>query len=57
MRYSPPESEECLKEFIEKRLTSPEKGFSQPIKRSDIQIIIEKKKQERYLFSRKIGRI
>ena len=44
MRYSPPEGEECLKEFIEKRLTSPEKGFSQPIKRSDIQITIEKKR-------------
>ena len=36
--------EECLKDFIEKRLTSPEKKFYEPIKRSHIQITIEKKK-------------
>ena len=39
--------EECLKEFIEKPLASREKGFYEPIKRSGIQINIEKKKQPR----------
>ena len=39
--------EDCLKEFIEKRLASREKGFFKPIKRSVIQIIIEKKKKTR----------
>ena len=45
--------EEFLKEFIEKRLTSREKGFYEPIKWSGIQVTIEKKKQERYLFWKK----
>ena len=41
--------EESLKEFIEKRLASREKGFYEPIKRGGIQITIEEKeKQERY---------
>ena len=35
--------EECLKKLIKKRLTSCEKGFHEPIKRSGIQIIKEKK--------------
>ena len=38
---------ECLKGFIEKRLTSPEKGLYKPIKTSGIQITIEKKKKPR----------
>ena len=40
-------SRECLKEFIEKPLVSREKGFYEPIKRSSIQITIEKKKKLR----------
>ena len=40
-------SRECLKEFIEKPLVSREKRFYEPIKRSNIQIIIEKKKKLR----------
>ena len=39
--------EECLKQFIEKRLTSRKKGFYEPIKRSGIQITIEKRKKPR----------
>ena len=39
--------EESLKEFIEKRLASFEEGFYEPIKRSDIQITIEKKEKTR----------
>ena len=39
--------EDCLKEFIEKRLASREKGFFKPIKRSGIQITIEKKEKPR----------
>ena len=43
--------EESLKEFVEKRLASREKGFYEPTKRSGIQITIEKRKnQERYQF-------
>ena len=38
---------ESLKEFIEKRLASCEKGFYEPIKRSDIHITIEKKEKTR----------
>ena len=38
---------ECLKEFIEKRLASPEKEFYKPIKRSGTQITIELKKKQR----------
>ena len=34
-------------EFIEKRLTYPEKGFYKRIKRSGIQIAIKKKKKPR----------
>ena len=50
--------EESLKEFIEKRVASREKGFYEAIKRGAIQIIIEKRKiQERYQFWRKIGRL
>ena len=39
--------EEYFKKFIEKRLTSPEKEFYEPIKRSGIKITIEKKKKPR----------
>ena len=40
-----------FEEFKEKRLASLEKGFYEPIKRSAIQITIEKRKiQKRYLF-------
>ena len=39
--------ENCLKEFIGKPLASREKGFYEPIKRSGIQINIEKKKKRR----------
>ena len=43
--------EESLKEFIEKRSASREKGFYETIKRGSIQITIEKRKnQERYQF-------
>ena len=43
--------EESLKEFIEKRSASREKGFYETIKRGGIQITIEKRKnQERYQF-------
>ena len=42
--------QECLKEFIEKRLTSREQGFSEPIKRSGIQITIEKKKKPKEIY-------
>ena len=38
---------ECLIEFIEKRLLSPEKEIYKPNKRSCIQITIEKKKKPR----------
>ena len=40
-------SRECLKELIEKPLVSREKRFYEPIKRSNIQITIEKKKKLR----------
>ena len=36
---------ECLKEFIEKQLTSCEQGFYEPIKRRCIQITVEKNKK------------
>ena len=36
---------ECLKEFIEKQLTSCEQGFYEPIKRRFIQITVEKNKK------------
>ena len=39
--------EECLKEFINKRLGSSKQGSYEPIKRSSIQIMIEKKKKVR----------
>ena len=39
------EGGECLKEFMEKQLLSPEKGFYKTIKRSSIQITIVKKKK------------
>ena len=39
--------EECLKQFIEKRLASRKKGFYEPIKRNGIQITIEKRKKPR----------
>ena len=39
--------ENCLKEFIGKPLAFREKGFYEPIKRSGIQINIEKKKKRR----------
>ena len=39
--------EECLKEFINKRLGSSKQGSYKPIKRSSIQIMIEKKKKVR----------
>ena len=45
--FSREKGEECLEEFIEKRLASREKGFYEPIKRSGIQITIEKKKKPR----------
>ena len=50
--------EERLKDFIEKRLASREKGFYEAIKRSGIQITIEKKKKPRKIsILRKIGRL
>ena len=49
--------EESLKELIEKQLASREKGFYEPIKRSGIQITIEKKKKAREISVLKIGRL
>ena len=45
--FSREKGEECLEEFIEKQLASREKGFYEPIKRSGIQITIEKKEKPR----------
>ena len=41
---------ECLIEFIEKRLLSPEKEIYKPNKRGNIQITIEKKKKLRDIY-------
>ena len=50
--------EKCLKEYIEKWLTTCEKRFFEPIKRSGIQITIESKKYEKkHLNWRKIDRL
>ena len=59
MGYSPQEKKdkECLKEFIEKRITSPEKGFYKPIKTSGVQVTIEKKKKPRWISILKENRL